>query len=174
MACNIFKEETRRSYDTAVYVTFPRAGQRETVVNRTINRVDFLLCQFGSPVGNANATIRRTSDDSIMQTSPTVLDVSTITVCTTRTWYAFLFNQLVNEEVRFLFEYAGGDGSNNVKLSYFAFDTIPGQFTRYAAGIGYTDYPAYDCTIKVWETEAPPPEQPGARWPLYKYLTLTV
>jgi len=175
LACVIFKENTQRSGGSWLWADFPRKGQRELVVNKTINRVDFLLCRYGSPVGTLYARIRRTFDDSVMQTSATTLDVSTVTACDSYTWYAFLFNQFVNEEVRFLVEYSGGNNTNYIRVGYVNIDVIAGNFCTYTQSTGlYGEYMDWDCSIKVWETEEQPTPEPGARWPLYKYFTLTV
>lgn len=123
------------------------------VPDKTICRVGFYLAKAGSPTGSAYARIRRVVDDTIIETSPIVLDVATIG--TSWDWYLFAFNSHVNEEVRFLFEFAGGDASNYISVGYQSTDVLDGNTTYFWRA--YIENLVVDATIQIYEVPSLPP-----------------
>ena len=144
-----------------------RLGQKITVPNKTICRLGFYLQKFGSPTGTLYARIRRTSDDSIVETSGDTVDVSTIPA--SWTWYYFTFSSLINEEVYCLVEYNQGDADNGVRVGDYVSDVISGLWVRYYNG-GWLEYADRDATIKIYE-EVPAVAEPA---PTKTTLTLTL
>ena len=126
-----------------------RAGQRITITGETVCRVYFKFLML--PTGDnwaLNARIRRVSDDSIIETSPTVHydeDLST----TVWTWISFEFNSFVDEEVRILAEFSRVNGG---VLLWNTNPSISGSHTRYTSGV-YTDDSNHDAGIKIYTKE---------------------
>jgi len=151
MGCDIWIDQTLQDGVGGLSATkWLRLGQKITISSKTICRVGFYLKKAGSPSGTITATIRKTSDDGIIETSGDTLDISTLT--TTFAWKYFTFNSLVNEEVRLQVEYSGGDNSHyGIVGDYVASDVITGNLGGYKAA-GYTDWVDFDCTIKIYET----------------------
>jgi len=91
-----------------------RGGQRLTISNRLVTKLSFPLSKFGSPTGDINFTIRKVSDDSIIN-QKVWGDASALN--NTPTWREVTFDSPVNinEEVRILAEWGGGDWDNYVK-----------------------------------------------------------
>ncbi|MBA7676594.1 hypothetical protein ES703_84838 [subsurface metagenome] len=124
-----------------------RAGQKITLTGETLQQVSFWVDKVGYPTGTAYARIRKVSDDSIIETSSTTLDVSTLT--TSPTWKDFLFTCAPNEEVRISLEFSGGGGSDYIRIyGLYYEDVISGYFTRYTVG-PWTDMTDVDTTIKI-------------------------
>ena len=93
-----------------------RAGQRLTVSSRIISKLSFHLLKNGSPTGDVTFTIRKVSDNSIIN-SKVWGDASALP--TARAWKeaTFVTPVLINEEVRILVEFSGGGGSDYVGIS---------------------------------------------------------
>lgn len=121
-----------------------RRGQRLTISNRTVTKLSFLLYKSGSPTGDVTFTIRKVSDDSIIN-SKVWGNASALTTSTSGTWYEVTFDSpvLVNEEVRILAEFSGGDASNWVGCRLQTSDVKADEYsTSYIAS--YADYAPYD------------------------------
>lgn len=145
-ACVIWVSNLLQDQVSSLYGLYARLGQKIVVPNKTICQADFYLKKFGNPTGTLYCRIRKVSDDSIVETSSTTLDVSTLT--DSLAWYSFAFNSLVNEEVRIHVEFTGGDSSNYVDVGYQHSDVIIGCWTWYY-NIWFDT--SYDCTIKIYE-----------------------
>lgn len=146
--CVIWISNILQDADRSLYSLYPRVGQKINIPNKTICRVDFYLKKYGSPTGTLYARIRKVSDDSIIETSPTTLDVATLT--TTFAWYSFAFNSLVNEEVRICVEFTEGSSGNRVLVGLWSADVISGVRSYYYLATWY-DSIYYDLTIKIYE-----------------------
>lgn len=130
-----------------------RAGERiNSVLLGTIIQVSFKMSKTGSPTGTAYIRIRAVSDDSIIGTIGTI-DVSTI--AGTATWYDFtgsVFNT-ATQDLRFSFEYSGGDVDNYIRVLYNSSNTLSsGVRTTYSGS--WTDTTG-DTAIKVHYHAAP-------------------
>ncbi|MBA7652714.1 hypothetical protein ES703_60553 [subsurface metagenome] len=81
----------------------PMAGQRLTIDNLKITTLSFVLSKHGSPEGNITFTIRRVSDDSIINSK---IWGRAEALTTTPTWCKKQFDspQTINEEGRLLVE----------------------------------------------------------------------
>ena len=91
---------------------------QKIVLNDKISSVGYSLEKYGAPTGTAYVMIRKVSDDSVIATSSTTLDVSTVPT-SPYTNYIFLFaNVDVNEEVYLSIEYTGGNSSNCLYVGY--------------------------------------------------------
>lgn len=128
-------------------VGWVRQSQKVTL-NATINKIQFFLKKYGTPTGSISACIRKVSDDSIIATSTTSLDASSLT--TTYAWYDFAFDDVaVNEEVRLTVEFSGGNITNYVLVGYQSTDVISGCISGYSSG-AWTDWTTNDTTIQVY------------------------
>jgi len=106
-----------------------RGGQKITLTGGTLQYVRFYLKKTGAPTGTLYVRVRRTSDDGIIETSATTLDVTTIT--TDYAWYEFALTCAPDEEVRIIAEFEGGSSSNEVYLGKYLADVCPGVYTSY-------------------------------------------
>ncbi len=110
------EEDSQLSYNAGFSLYSPgwwtRTGQKKTIENRKIKKVGFHFDKWNlpyTPFGNVNFTIRRVSDDSLIQTK-TWGDASDLS--TVKSWYFVEFNNppIINEEVYILAEYYGPQG----------------------------------------------------------------
>lgn len=119
-----------------------RAGQRRTISNSKVTGVAFLLYKYGSPDGNVTFTIRKVSDDSIIQSK---VWGAANSLPTSATWEKVMFDSPtnINEEVRVQCEYGGGTLFNRINLRYQNTNVKSGElFTSYISS--YTDNANYD------------------------------
>lgn len=126
-----------------------RAAQKITL-NTTIAKISFYL-RYGTnaTTGNIYARIRKTSDDSIIETSSTILDAATLTGLPV--WYDFTFSGLtVNESVYLSLEYSGGDSTHQVYVCRINSDVCTGNASSYVSS--WSDDATYDLTIKVYSS----------------------
>lgn len=127
-----------------------RAAQRITLSGDTLQQVSFYLKKNQSPTGTVYARVRKVSDDSIIETSSTTLDISTLS--TDPAWYDFPFTCAPNEEVRICIEYDGGDSNNYLGYYLSTSSHISGWQEFYYDGTwqtwGAENY-NYDMTIKI-------------------------
>ncbi len=86
-------------------------------LNGTIKSASCYFQKNGSPTGTITCVVRKDSDDSIIATSPTTLDASTISTGS-YTQYTFTFdNPVPNIAVRVSWEKTAQDASNYVKVA---------------------------------------------------------
>lgn len=121
---------------------YTRVGFRVTISSRYISSVSFLLSQRNNPTGDVTFTIRKTSDDALLG-SKVWGDASSLPVLGSRAWKTATFSVpiYVNEEVRILCEYSGGDYSSAINIFCGAENSnIKGSevFTSYTPS-SYTD-----------------------------------
>ena len=149
MTCNIWIDNGAGIVaSTKLYTgSNSRSGQKITIPSKTICKVRFAMSKSGSPTGTAYAKIRKVSNDSIIETSATTLNVSTLPTYPTFSWEEFPFNSVINEDVRLLIEYSGGDSTDYILVA-FTNPTIDGMATYYVAS--YTDNSSYDCKIGIY------------------------
>ena len=104
----------------------------------TVSELSFKLWKLGSPTGTADITIRAVSGDTVIGTIGT-MDVTTLT--TDGAWYDFNDLPVVipsQQDVRFCFEWEGGDVNNKIYVGYQNADVISGQRTYYDPAV-WTD-----------------------------------
>ena len=97
-----------------------KSGTRTTITNRHVTNITFRVGKQGSPTLPLNYTIRKVSDDSVIQTGLWD-DASALSGVETTVWergVLFVDPPLINEEVRVILEYEGDTlGSNGVLYS---------------------------------------------------------
>ncbi len=124
---------------------YTRVAQKITLA-MYVTQVRFDLYKSGSPTGTAYVRIRKVSDDSIIATSSTTLDVSTLTG--SPAWSAFAFSSVeVNEAVYVSIEYSGGDASNFVAVEALSSSAIDGNIALYS-GV-WSENALRDFTIEI-------------------------
>jgi len=146
------EEQTSHNSSTSLYAGgITRHGQRLTITDRTVTNLFFCLSKFGSPTGDVTFTIRKVSDDSVLA-SKVWGDASALAATPTHTWYEATFDTptAINEEVRILAEFSGGNSSNGVYCRYQAADVKASEIrTRYDAAIpSYVDTSTQDGAYK--------------------------
>ena len=111
--------EEQTQYDSSIGMFSAqviRDGQRLTIPNRLVTNLGFWLHKSGSPSGDVTFTIRKVSDDSIinskvwgaatgLEAGPTYEEVEFDTPVT------------INQEVRIACEFSGGNADNRVFLN---------------------------------------------------------
>lgn len=124
-----------------------RCGQKITISNKVITKLGFWLMKGGSPSGAVTFTIRKTSDDSIIN-SKVAIQAENLTA--SRAYYEVEFDTPVNvnEEVYMLAEYAGAE---YVVFYYQGTDVCAGIYVDYKGG--YTEHATRDAAFKYcWTT----------------------
>lgn len=120
-----------------------RVGQRLTISNRRVTHLSFIHRKEGSPTGNITYRIRRVSDDSIIN-EKILGDASALTTSYVRYEVTFDTPVLINEEVKLLAEYSGGDNDNKVWVLFQWSDVKADEYlTKYTTS--YTEEPTKDC-----------------------------
>jgi hypothetical protein len=127
---------TTESANTSITMnegTNVRVGNRITFPASYIYSVAFELSSIGSPTGTATVSARRVSDDVVIGTMDTVLDVSTITgVAANYTFSGDICNPIA-QEIRLTFDYAGTAIPNTIYVGTVNGGTYVGsQATRYS------------------------------------------
>lgn len=120
---------------------YVRAGQRLTIANRTITKLSFPLSKVSSPTGDVTFTIRKIADNILAsKVWGNAADLTTSIV-----WYEVTFNTpvTINEEVRILVEFSGGDNGNYVRYSFQSTDVKADETITYY-GSSYVDNSDYD------------------------------
>ena len=125
-----------------------RIAQRITLTGKILSYVRFYLMKSGSPTGTLYVRVRRVSDDGIIETSSTTLDVSTLTGA--YQWKEFALTCAPSEAVRIAAEYDGGNGSNNVRVGRTSSDLCDGYRSIYPSGGPWNDITGDDITIILW------------------------
>jgi hypothetical protein len=143
--------EYQNTYDAYGYLYNggnTRAGQKLTISNRTVTGLRFRLAKGGSPTGNVTFTIRKVSDDSVINSKVWGDASSLVNTYGPRT-VTFDTPVLINEEVRILCEFSGGDGANNVAYCYSSTD-VKGSETITTYDGTYTNNSAQDMRYVYW------------------------
>ncbi len=122
-----------------------RAAQKLILTGGTLEYVRFFLKKEGSPTGTMNVRVRKVSDDNIIETSATTLDVSTLS--TSYEWKEFALTCSPSEEVRICAEYSGGGGADTVVAGFYNSDVCVGCYSNYVSS--WTDESPWDATIIV-------------------------
>ncbi|HUW46100.1 MAG TPA: DUF2341 domain-containing protein [Dehalococcoidia bacterium] len=139
------EEQTQYNASSSLYHGgSTRGGQRLTISNRTVTKLAFYLSKVGTPTGNITFTIRDLSNNVLNSKVWGLAE----TLIGDATQYEATFETPgnINEEVRILAEFDGGNFTNYVQLWYQNSDVIGGYITVYLAT--WYDYPAYDSAYK--------------------------
>ncbi|MBA7654306.1 hypothetical protein ES703_62183 [subsurface metagenome] len=107
--------------------SYVRAGQRLTISDRTVSKLAFYLYKKGSPTGNVTFTIRKVSDDSLIN-SKVWGDAADIPGSVTLEEVTFVTPELVNEEVRICVEFSGGNIANEIGFYGETSDVKGGEY----------------------------------------------
>lgn len=139
----ILNQQLQNDYEKMRVDWYERIAQRITLTGKTLTYVRFYLKKTDAPEGTLYVRVRRVSDDGIIETSATTLDVTTIT--TDYAWYQFALTCAPSEEVRICAEFSGGEGSNEVYVGLQNTDVCDGQVSTYFGSWG--ESATKDCTI---------------------------
>ncbi len=108
------EEQTQHDADMIAALVGPfRGGQKLTIPNRKVTKLALLLKKVQNPSGNLTFTIRRVSDDSLIYSK---LWGQCQDLPATPQWIEVAFDdpEVINEEVRILFEYYCSYGNDQV------------------------------------------------------------
>lgn len=164
------EEQTTGSLLQALFgpATAIRGGQRLTITNRVVSKLAFKCEKGGSggaPTGDITFTIRKVSDDSLVVASKVWGDAVAIVA---GAWMEVTFNTpvFVNEEVRILLEFVGGDATNWVGHYGTNTDVKADEFyTRHLDG-SYSTATTWDATYRyTYEPGAPSNSGGGYSYP---------
>lgn len=142
------EEQTQHNFSWGLYSTAEtRAGQKLTISNRQVTKLGFWLLKVNSPTGDVTLTMRKVSDDSLIY-SKVWGDAADLTTDPVYEEVEFDTPETINEEVRILAEFSGGDANNQVKVRMQATDVkADEQFCVYETP-DWTDYAAYDSAYR--------------------------
>lgn len=147
-SCVVWLSQTAGGNELAFYSGQTRFAQKITISDKDICRVDFKVKKVGNPTGTISCRIRKTSDDSIIATSPTTYNAGDLT--TSYAWKSFTFpNVNVNEEAYVSLEAPSEDASNHFRALSNNGNVCAGVLSIYTGS--WTDYATYDMTIKIYE-----------------------
>lgn len=119
-----------------------RFGQRLTISNRTVSKLGFWIWKSGGPTGDVTFVIRKVSDDSIIL-SKKWGDASSLTGSYTYEEVEFDSPTLINEEVRILVEFYGGNSDDKIASIYSNTDVKASEYeSQYISS--WTDHATYD------------------------------
>ena len=125
-----------------------REGIRLNSFSGVITKVVFRLSKENSPTGNGYVRVRSVTDDSILGTIATI-NVATISASLTQYTYVGVCFVTVPTDIRVMFEYDGGDGSNYIKFGTASGSSIDTTYD----GATYTDTASVDCGIVYYDTK---------------------
>jgi len=134
-------------WDSSQYLfngSYVRAAQRIVLTGQTLEYVRFYLKKSGSPTGTVYARVRRVSDDGVIETSATTLDISTLT--TEYAWKEFPLTCSPDEDVRICIEFSEGNDTNKLVVGYYTTDVCDGCFSKYTP---WTDFGTFEATIII-------------------------
>lgn len=156
------EEQTQYNDLLSLYSTIPnRAGQELTIPYREVTKLGFWLSKLGSPTGDITFTIRRESDDGVLLTKVWG-DAADLTTTPTYKEVTFDTPQTINELVRILVEFSGGDVDNRVYMSEQDTDVKADEFTVFYYDSSWFDSAATDAAYR-YTYEAPAAKPPTFR-----------
>ena len=93
-----------------------KAGQRLTISNREVTKLGFYIEKYGFPTGDVTFTIRKVSDDALIN-SKVWGDAGDLPTVVTYEEVELVDPSVINEEVRISVEFSGGTSTNRVSCS---------------------------------------------------------
>jgi len=155
------EEQTQYNTNTAIYASYPFQGQRLTISNRTVSKLGFWLKKYGSIAGDVTFEIHKVSDDSVI-VSKVWGDASALTTSYVYREVTFDTPVLINEEVRILVGFSGGNFLNYVVAGEQTPSVKENELTSsYWYGDGWHDFEAYDFAYIYTYTTAQNYERSG-------------
>jgi len=124
-----------------------RAGQRLTIPNRQVNKLGFWLHKTLNPTGPITFDIRKASDDSLIS-SKGIGDAADLTGAPIYYEAEFADPQTIDEEVRILCAFSGGDSANRIEISLQTTDVKANEYFFSYTPPTYTDYETMDCAYR--------------------------
>jgi len=149
---SILNQTQQDTYQNIYGGWYTRLSQKITLTGKNLKYVRFYLKRSGSPTGTLYVRVRKTSDDSIIETSSTTLDVSTLT--TSYEWKEFALTCAPSEEVRISAEFSGGSAGKEVYVGISGSDVCSGMASAYSAGEEWIDLEINDATIILYAAGA--------------------
>lgn len=147
------EEQTETQFDWALCsATTTRGGQRLTISNRQVTKLGLWLKKVNSPTGDVTLTIRKVSDDGVLLTK---VWGDAADLPTERTYKEVEFDtpQTINEEVRILAEFSGGDANNQVCVAIKLSDVKADECFTYYESPDWDEGGGYDCAYIYTYTE---------------------
>ena len=142
------EQQTLYNVEQAMYAgSLLKIGQRLTIANRKVVKLGFWLRKTGSPTGNVTFEIRRVSNDTLI-VSQIWGDASSLTTAITYQELEFTSPPVINEEVRILACYSGGNASNYVLVSSKDTDVKPNEYRTVYLGTTWYNHTAADTAYK--------------------------
>lgn len=143
-----YEEQTQHDYDAWLYSGYvTREGQKLTIHNREVTKLGFWLTKEGNPTGNVTFVIRKVSDSSIIN-SKIWGDAADLPTEVTYEEVEFDTPVTINEEVRILCEFSGGDVPNYVIQRYQHSDVKANEVRTYWFASAWNDRDIYDGTYR--------------------------
>ena len=126
-----------------------RFGQRyDTFPGGYLTSLSFWLLKNNLPTGTGYARVRLVSDDSIIGTIGSV-DVATFGGAGAKVTFNTTPIHIPSADVRFTFEYDGGDAANYVRCMYNNANTVAGDRTQYSVAGGWAETAGEDATFEI-------------------------
>ena len=131
-----------------------KIGQRLTISTSIITKLSFILKKIGSPTGDITFTIREigeTAQEGTLIASKAWGDVSALT--TDFAWCEVTFDAPVNvnQEVRILAEFSGGDAQNYVAVAHQNTDVKADEYHASYCGL-WDNNTGWDCAYRYTYT----------------------
>jgi len=127
---------------------YTRLGQKKTITNKAVKKLTFNLKKGGSPTGDVNYTIRKSSDNSIIL-EETLCNASELTISWIEYELTFPTMIMLNEEVLISVEFSGTPADNCVFAKCNYGDVKPDEMLSHVYGGERTDDPAWDMYYKL-------------------------
>lgn len=147
------EEQTEHNFGWGLNSTsYTRGGQRLTISDRQVTKLGFWLKKINSPTGDVTFTIRKVSDDSLI-CSKVWGQAEDLTTDPVYEEIEFDSPQVINEEVRILAEFLGGNTNDQVEIRLQLGDVKADEcWTRYDGSWSDKDY---DCAYIYTYNGAP-------------------
>ncbi len=127
--------------------TWCRVGQRLIIPNRKVTKLGFWLDKVNFPTGDIIFSIRRVSDDSPISTM-ILFDAALLNGVPTYYEVEFDDPQTIDQEVRILCEFYGGDASHKVNQNYQTPQVKDDELLTYYNGSNYAEQATSDIAYR--------------------------
>ncbi len=126
-----------------------RLGQRLIISKRRVIHLGFWLCRISTPTGDVTFTIRRVSDDSLI-TAKTWGDAIDLPEGPPTVYKEVELDTpvTIDEEVKILAEFSGGDYVKRVGFGLSTTDVKPDEYFVIYRATGWTDYETFDAAYR--------------------------
>lgn len=127
--------------------TFYTRGQRLTIANRKVTKLGFWLRRILTPTGDVTFQVRKVSDDTVI-IQKVWGDAAGIPTVTTYEEVEFVTPPIINEEVRIVTLFQGGNSTNYLTIGTQNSDVKPGEFYTGRQNAAWGDSAAYDTAYR--------------------------